>query len=204
MDNREKILQYALNEFLQKGYEKASISNICEHSQISKGGLYHHFKNKDELFWGCLELFLQQLRLWMDELFADELDLRNFLKKYFGILPQVKNQLAEISGMEGLSEYNYYLLIMDGIEHFSELKEQISGFYDQLKAKSMQLLQAAKSQNLVRLDIDNEQTSYELLALFEGSLVLSILNNQNDLERRALKLSESFWQKISKAETEDK
>jgi AcrR family transcriptional regulator len=197
MDNREKILQFALNEFLQNGFEKASINQICQRSQISKGGLYHHFKNKDELFWGCLELFLQQMHYWIQELFQEELNLKEFLIKYFGLLPQVKTQLIEISGKEDLSEYNYYLLIMDGIEHFSQLREHISVYYDQLKEKFIQLLQQAQSAGLVRLDIDTEQTSYELIALFEGSLVLSILQDQPDLEERAQKLPESFWQKIS-------
>jgi len=204
MDNREKILQFALNEFLQNGFEKASINQICQRSQISKGGLYHHFKNKDELFWGCLELFLQQMHYWIQELFQEELNLKEFLIKYFGLLPQVKTQLIEISGKEDLSEYNYYLLIMDGIEHFSQLREHISVYYDQLKEKFIQLLQQAQSAGLVRLDIDTEQTSYELIALFEGSLVLSILQDQPGLEERAQKLPESFWQKISLENWEDK
>jgi AcrR family transcriptional regulator len=44
-----QIIQAALDEFLNKGYEGASMEGIARKARISKGGLYHHFKSKDEI-----------------------------------------------------------------------------------------------------------------------------------------------------------
>ena len=43
------ILDAAIEEFLEKGYERASMEAIAKRAGLSKGGLYHHFINKDEV-----------------------------------------------------------------------------------------------------------------------------------------------------------
>lgn len=44
------IIYAAVDEFLESGYEGASMESIARRAGISKGGLYHHFKSKDEIF----------------------------------------------------------------------------------------------------------------------------------------------------------
>jgi len=41
------ILDAAVNVFIEKGYENTSMNEIAARAGISKGGLYHHFINKD-------------------------------------------------------------------------------------------------------------------------------------------------------------
>ena len=53
--SRQRILEAALEEFSQKGYEAASLSNVCAEKGISKGIIYHHFKDKDALYLLCVE-----------------------------------------------------------------------------------------------------------------------------------------------------
>lgn len=57
--SRELIIQGAIREFSRHGYEDASINRLCTDNGISKGRLFHHFQNKDEIFLetvrACLE-----------------------------------------------------------------------------------------------------------------------------------------------------
>ena len=43
----EDILSAAVDVFIEKGYENASMNEIAARAGISKGGLYHHFLSKD-------------------------------------------------------------------------------------------------------------------------------------------------------------
>lgn len=47
---KENILMQARNLFSQKGYTATSIRDICDATGVSKGSIYHHFKNKEDLF----------------------------------------------------------------------------------------------------------------------------------------------------------
>ena len=47
---RELLIEAAKKEFLEKGYNKASLRNICSQAGVTTGALYFFFKNKEELF----------------------------------------------------------------------------------------------------------------------------------------------------------
>lgn len=54
--NREslsQITQAAIREFGKYGYQESSINRICQEGHISKGKLYHYFKDKEALFHAC-------------------------------------------------------------------------------------------------------------------------------------------------------
>lgn len=47
---RDKLLQCAREEFMEKGYLKASLRNICQRAGVTTGALYFFFKDKADLF----------------------------------------------------------------------------------------------------------------------------------------------------------
>ena len=47
---KEKILAAATKNFARKGYTLTSLKDIAISAKISKGGLYHHFPSKEDLF----------------------------------------------------------------------------------------------------------------------------------------------------------
>ncbi|MFZ5353802.1 MAG: TetR/AcrR family transcriptional regulator [Bacillota bacterium] len=49
-EKRSKIIDCALAEFAEKGYEQASTNNIVKEAGISKGILFHYFKTKKDLY----------------------------------------------------------------------------------------------------------------------------------------------------------
>lgn len=44
------ILESARKEFLEKGFEKASLKGICAGAQVTTGALYKRYRGKEELF----------------------------------------------------------------------------------------------------------------------------------------------------------
>ena len=65
-NRKEKILEAALLCFNNKGYYKTSIDDIALKGNISKGGIYYHFKSKEQLFLGLfhfrLKKYIEQLK----------------------------------------------------------------------------------------------------------------------------------------------
>lgn len=47
---RGELIEAARQEFLEKGYNKASLRNICARANMTTGALYFFFKNKEDLF----------------------------------------------------------------------------------------------------------------------------------------------------------
>lgn len=57
--SRQRILAGAKDVFSRYGYHAASMNTICSENQISKGIIYHYFKDKDELYLLCVESTFQ-------------------------------------------------------------------------------------------------------------------------------------------------
>ncbi|SEG59443.1 TetR/AcrR family transcriptional regulator [Paenibacillus sp. UNC499MF] len=55
------ILNHAKSLFVEKGYERATMDDLCTLTQMSKGNLYHHFKNKEVLFLQLLAQHSEQM-----------------------------------------------------------------------------------------------------------------------------------------------
>lgn len=56
-----RILESAKHEFLEKGYEEASLKTICEHAAVTTGALYKRYKGKDDLFHAVVQPTLDEL-----------------------------------------------------------------------------------------------------------------------------------------------
>ncbi len=52
---RDEIIRISVQLFRQKGYDAVKISDIAGSAGIGKGTFYQYFKNKEELFFECLE-----------------------------------------------------------------------------------------------------------------------------------------------------
>jgi TetR/AcrR family transcriptional regulator len=76
---QEKILDAAISEFANKGFDKASTNEIVKKAGISKGILFHYFKNKKNLF---IYVYDYAMELCMDEFFkkVDEEERDIFIK----------------------------------------------------------------------------------------------------------------------------
>lgn len=82
---RFKILQVALNEFANYSYEKSSINRICTEGNVSKGVMYHYFKDKDELYLLCVRYCYDTMMDYYKSKLKDGEDWREEIKKFLEI-----------------------------------------------------------------------------------------------------------------------
>lgn len=54
-DTRRALITAARRLFSRRGYAGTSLDEVCERARVTKGALYHHFQNKEDLFIAVLE-----------------------------------------------------------------------------------------------------------------------------------------------------
>ncbi|MGN0411285.1 MAG: TetR/AcrR family transcriptional regulator [Candidatus Fimousia sp.] len=92
----QKILHAAIMEFGTKNYENASLNSICQNYQISKGLIYHNFRNKDDLYLCCVRICFQELTQYLKDLDYQAATMKDSIQ----ILLQARQQFFK--------EYPYY------------------------------------------------------------------------------------------------
>ncbi|RJP83429.1 MAG: TetR family transcriptional regulator [Desulfobacteraceae bacterium] len=87
-DKRHRLLIAAEAMFAQKGYDKATISEISGQAGVAEGTVYEYFKNKEDLLHSVFQYRFQEHLASMDELFAVKTPLRKlkrFIQYHFSI-----------------------------------------------------------------------------------------------------------------------
>jgi AcrR family transcriptional regulator len=81
-NTRRKILKAAFDEFYRKGFQGSSINKIVDQAGTTKGALFHHFEDKNDLGYAVVEevVFPEMKERWLDPL-ADSIDPIAALKK---------------------------------------------------------------------------------------------------------------------------
>lgn len=67
---QERIVEASIKLFIEKGYEQTTIQDILDALNLSKGGLYHHFKSKEEI----LEAVKQKRAQYAADMLHDLID----------------------------------------------------------------------------------------------------------------------------------
>jgi len=130
VQTKQKIINKSLQLFSVKGYYNTSINDILEATGLTKGGLYGHFKSKEDIWYAVYD---QAVTIWKDIVFKDirkiddplkriEKVLDNDLKNYLGADVFeggcfFLNMLVELSGQSNTMGN----CILKGIIGFSEV-----------------------------------------------------------------------------------
>lgn len=108
---RNKIIESAIKCFSKKGYFNTSLRDIALDAKISKGGLYHHFPTKEDLFVAVCkhskDLIMKKTLEFLKNKGAftiggDEFLFKNLCEYYDKIV--VKNKTLERIWVEGIME----------------------------------------------------------------------------------------------------
>src|SRR5512143_3765904 len=60
-ETRGRIMQAAIQLFSSRGFNSASVDDICAEAGVSKGAFYHHFESKQALFLALLDGWLKAI-----------------------------------------------------------------------------------------------------------------------------------------------
>lgn len=76
-ETRKKLLDSAKQEFLEKGYMKASLRTICKNAGVTTGALYFFFQDKEDLLKQLVEEPLNGLISQIQSHFLEEMSMES-------------------------------------------------------------------------------------------------------------------------------
>ncbi|MBN2460530.1 MAG: TetR/AcrR family transcriptional regulator [Candidatus Cloacimonetes bacterium] len=197
MESREKILRAALRIFLEKGYDAASMNDVVRESKFTKGGIYHYFNNKEQLFIEAIDLLFREFEQWEMELYESSSSLQEIVRNYFNSLAGVSVFLNRVVESENINEYNFYMLMVDALVKFPILRQKHFEVHHRNQEAFIELLRRAKDNNEIRKDIECDTLAFMISALGEGTMIYHILNAKLDLKETGEKLFDTLWKSIT-------
>lgn len=150
MDNtREFIIDEAFKLFLNRSYEAVSISDISKAIGFTKGALYHHFKNKEELFKSVVDRYLFIHEVVVD---IDTISLVDYIDKSLAQSEKVMKTLFGFTQV--FIPIDYISLFTDAYRHYPGYAELKHIFIDNEIKKTITVIENAIKSGEIRADVD--------------------------------------------------
>jgi TetR/AcrR family transcriptional regulator, transcriptional repressor for nem operon len=89
---RQNIIEKSMQLFSLKGYFNTSIADIVQATGLTKGGLYGHFRNKEEIWYA---VYAECVRIWKSIVFQDVKNIDDPLERIAKVMENsMKNYLG--------------------------------------------------------------------------------------------------------------
>ena len=180
MDLKEHIVTESLKLFSLKGFLSTSIHDILEASGTSKGGLYNHFKSKEDLFCTVLS---KARKLWRERNLDGVNQIDRPVEKVKKILENYRDRyLKDTENFPGGCVFVALSVELD--DQLPHLGREISEGFVRLRAMIKRLLDQGKACGELSEEADTEALTEMVFAGMIGSSVLfSMEKSAGSLDR---------------------
>jgi AcrR family transcriptional regulator len=194
-ETKEKIVLKALQYFIDHDYQSVSLNSIAKGIGITKGGIYHYFNSKDELFMECMFIVFKKVQESSMGSLSEDSSLREVLTALFSF-EDILEMIAESLNINFQNYFNFYYLMFEGIKKFPEVREMIINIYSGMQRGLTVLFTDLQTKGVIRKKIDCNILSFELIAMVEGTLLVSGFTTEIDLGLVGKDLVESSLERI--------
>ena len=175
ISTREKIIQQSAELFNIYGYHGCSLSHIMDATNLKKGGIYNHFKNKDEI---AVEAFNYNYNRMLKR-FRDRLDQdKTCLDKLYSVIDVYVSLIDDplVKG-GGCPIFN---TAMDSTNTHPELKKKAQEGIKSLKKYIEIKVEEGIKAGEFRSNIDIKEVSTLFIATLEGAIVMSRIDDNRE------------------------
>ena len=195
-ETKDKIILKALQYFAENDYQSVSLNSIAEGIGITKGGIYHYFSSKDELYLECMITVFERVREFSLDAMSEDASLEEVLKYLFSFnnIFQVMAESLNIDFLNNYFDYSYLMFV--GIKKFPQITEMITAIYDEMQQGLELLLLDQQVEGVIKKDINCRILAFEIIAIIEGAMLVSAFSTGTDLAEVGRDLLESTLERI--------
>jgi TetR/AcrR family transcriptional regulator, transcriptional repressor for nem operon len=165
---RDKIVDAAYQEIYRHGFQAASLSNILAKTGLTKGALYHHFPNKNDLGLAVIEEVIREGFEAM--MFAPLRESADPIETLIEVI-QHKAENATLETVSLGCALNNLMQEMSPLD--MQFKRCLNGILKAWQDTVTDALKRAQKQGRVRKDVDCRAAALFIVSAFEGCVGIS-------------------------------
>ena len=171
---RQFIIEQAAPIFNEKGIAGTTIDDILEATKMAKGGLYGHFKSKEEISYAMVDYLLEKLTNKVLSVVANEKTAKG---KLFAFMEVYRNPLTSyIDG--GCPILNFGA---EADDTNPVIKQKVKSAIDFSGKNFISIIRRGIENKEFSTHLDAEEFTLKMLALLEGGMLLSRVMDSNNI-----------------------
>lgn len=195
--SKERIMDIALKLFIRKGYRGTSLSDIAGQAGLTKGGIYHYFTSKEDLYQQVLAMYFhgKSLPAWVME---TDITIQDYIWSGFTWIEKSKKKIQRLAGSQKDDTILcFYTFLYEATRKYPEFQRTIDEYDEKKRQWITGALQKAQASGEIRSDIQAQSLAFEFDALLQQLQYLSFVNpqikNNPDMFRT---FYENYWLRL--------
>jgi TetR/AcrR family transcriptional regulator, transcriptional repressor for nem operon len=181
VNTRRQIIKEALQLFSVKGYFNTSISDVLEATHLTKGGLYGHFKSKEDIWYAVYD---EAARIWKSIVLKDVRKIDDPLKRIEETIKQAMRDYLGADVFEGGCFFANNLVELSG--QSASMSEQVLHGYTRFSRLLRLWLEEADQKGLVKKGLNFKEISNFIVIAINGAVTLYSANRDPDIWRQTI------------------
>ena len=176
---KEYIVKKAAELFNIYGYHRCSLSDIMKATELKKGGIYNHFKNKDEIALAAFDYSMSRVA----KRFREKLSgVKSSSEKLEAIIDFYESYIADPFILGGCPIAN---TAVDATDTHPELKQKAVNGFQFLEDYITIKIDEGKTQGEFKADVDSREVANFMISCMEGAVIMARINK----DRRTFEIS---------------
>ena len=199
-ESKERILDVALRLFMRKGFHGTSLSTVASKAHVTKGGIYHYFNGKEDLYYQTLQSYFEKKinTCWLDAL--KNLTAKEFIRNRFVDIIENKKRIQDMMGISGDDAILYmFTFLYEATRKYPEFQKAIDEYDRRKYAAYTETLRRAQKGKEIRSDVDPELLAFELDNYMQQLQYMKFVNPalSND-DAMLVRLFENYWKRLER------
>lgn len=178
MKTKQQIIQKAFALFMTRSYHEVTLNVVLKETGLSKGGFYHHFSSKEELFEMVVEQFFFGAASEQSFIPSEEKSFLQNMEDFLTIKQNAFSIFADQMDIE-YSEINFFMFIMQAIQYLPGARQKVSLFMVREKQQLIKIIETAISRKEIRADISASKLADMMVLSFDGVEMHGVLLSQS-------------------------
>ena len=177
---KARIIHQAAELFNQKGYAGSSIADVMQATGLKKGGIYNHFKSKDEL---ALAAFDYAVNLMSQEIWQAVKTKRNAIERLQALASAYLTYIDEPPIAGGCPILN---TAIEADDLDSPLRDRALAAIDSWRSLIVRIVQKGIKKGEVRSTVEPYTVATIIICTIEGAIMMSQLEKNPIHLQRAI------------------
>lgn len=193
-ERRAALLKSALHCFAEKGYQATTIDDIVRHANASKGGVYHYFKSKEDIYLQLMSDSTERFFRLLQEIFTQAGSAADKLRH---LITGVKSIPMSAEDRRVVNVHLEFWLFAQRQEELRSLMEQR---YERFLNFFADILEEGKQKGEFRADLDTKTASMLFWGLRDGlGLHFSVVEEKGSGDHLLREFERLFLQYLHKS-----
>lgn len=182
------IIRHAAELFNQKGYAGSSIADIMQATGLKKGGIYNHFKSKDEL---ALEAFDYAANLLSQKIWSAVKTKRNAVERLDALVSSYLIYIDDPPIIGGCPILN---TAIETDDTDSPLRDRALAAVNSWRSLIVRIVKKGLKRGEVRSTVEPDTVATIIIATIEGAIMMSQLEQDPVHLQRAVAHLQNYIQ----------